>query len=134
MDACRTCGSALAAVDTDEKTWIAPASGFEMTIPEAREILTEAGVDYLNIVPFEGREDVLPNKLYPTTYFVDENGIIFEDIASGAAVEQYPVTLEKSSEPVNLNMDGGPGIYRDHHPFLQSGFAADRERLTQKTF
>lgn len=95
MDACRTCGSALAAVDTDEKTWIAPASGFEMTIPEAREILTEAGVDYLNIVPFEGREDVLPNKLYPTTYFVDENGIIFEDIVSGAAVEQYPVTLEK---------------------------------------
>ena len=62
---------------------------------EAREILREAGVSYLNIVPFEGLEAQLPNKLYPTAVFVDENGILFDDVVSGAAVEPYPVTLDK---------------------------------------
>ena len=43
----------------------------------------------------EGREAQLPNKVYPTTVFVDENGILFDDVVSGAAVEPYPVTLDK---------------------------------------
>lgn len=65
------------------------------TMTEGREILTEAGAAYLNIAPFEGREAQLPNKVYPMTVFVDENGILFDDVVSGAAVEQYPVTLDK---------------------------------------
>ena len=65
------------------------------TMAEGRKILTEAGAAYLNIALFEGREEVLPNKLYPTTVFVDENGILFDDVVSGTAVEQYPVTLDK---------------------------------------
>ena len=65
------------------------------TMAEGRKILSEAGVSYLNIVPFEGREEMLPNKVYPTTVFVDENGILFDDVVSGAAVELYPVTLDK---------------------------------------
>jgi thiol-disulfide isomerase/thioredoxin len=67
----------------------------EETMAEGREILKEAGADYLNIAPFEGREDVLPNKYYPTTYFVDENGVLLDEVISGAQLSRYPLALEK---------------------------------------
>ena len=67
----------------------------EETMAEGRAILEEAGVGYLNIVPFEGRETLLPNKHYPTTYFVDENGIVLDEVISGAMLTQYPRALEK---------------------------------------
>ena len=67
----------------------------EEIMAEGRAILEEAGVGYLNIVPFEGRETLLPNKHYPTTYFVDENGIVLDEVISGAMLTQYPRALEK---------------------------------------
>ena len=67
----------------------------EETMAEGRAILEEAGVGYLNIVPFEDRETLLPNKHYPTTYFVDENGIVLDEVISGAMLTQYPRALEK---------------------------------------
>ena len=67
----------------------------EETMAEARAILEEAGVSYLNIVPFEGRSELLPNKVYPTTYFVDENGTILEEVVNGAHLAKYPEVLEK---------------------------------------
>ena len=67
----------------------------EETMAEARDILANAGVEYLNIAPFEGREDMLPNKSYPTTYFVDENGIVLTAPAVGAALSQYPEVLDR---------------------------------------
>ena len=67
----------------------------EETMADAREILEEAGVDYLNIVPFEGREELLPNSVYPTTYFADENGIVLDGMVSGAMESMYPLTLAK---------------------------------------
>ena len=65
------------------------------TMAEGRAILENAGVSYLNIVPFEGRDELLPNKSYPTTYFVDENGTILDEVISGAFLSKYPVALEK---------------------------------------
>ena len=62
---------------------------------EARAILADAGVEYLNIVPFERREDLLPNQLYPTTYFVDEEGIVLDEVINGALLTQYPKALKK---------------------------------------
>ena len=67
----------------------------EETMADAREILEEAGADYLNIVPFEGREELLPNSVYPTTYFADENGIVLDGMVSGAMESMYPLTLAK---------------------------------------
>lgn len=67
----------------------------EETMAEARAILADAGVDYLNIVPFEGREGLLPNQLYPTTYFVDEDGIVQDEVINGALLTQYPQAIEK---------------------------------------
>ncbi len=65
------------------------------TMAEGRAILDAAGVSYLNIVPFEGREELLPNTYYPTTYFVDENGVILDDIVTGAHLSRYPMVMEK---------------------------------------
>lgn len=67
----------------------------EETMAEGLAILKEAGADYLNIAPFEGREEILPNKYYPTTYFVDENGVLLDEVISGAQVSRYPLALEK---------------------------------------
>ena len=67
----------------------------EETMAEGRAILKEAGVNYLNIAPFEGREEMLPNELYPTTYFVDENGVLLDEVISGAMVERYPQAMNK---------------------------------------
>ena len=67
----------------------------EETMAEGWAILKEAGVGYLNIVPFEGREEILPNKFYPTTYFVDENGILLDEVVTGAQLTQYPQVLAK---------------------------------------
>ena len=60
-----------------------------------REILENSGVDYLNIAPFKGREEFLPNKVYPTTYFVDANGTVLDGVINGALLTRYPQTLEK---------------------------------------
>ena len=83
----------------------------EETMAEARQILKEAGVSYLNIVPFEGRSELLPNKLYPTTYFVDENGTILDGTVYGAQLSKYPLVLEKLlSQPVPESDGDGKGV------------------------
>ncbi len=65
------------------------------TMAEGLKILKDAGVDYLNIAPFAGREELLPNQVYPTTYFVDEKGIVLDEVISGAMLSRYPQVLEK---------------------------------------
>lgn len=67
----------------------------EATMAEGRAILENAGVGYLNIVPFENREELLPNSAYPTTYFVDENGTVLDEVIVGAMLTRYPRALEK---------------------------------------
>ena len=67
----------------------------EETMAKGRAILEKAGVGYLNIVPFENREELLPNSAYPTTYFVDENGTVLDEVIVGAMLTRYPRTLEK---------------------------------------
>ena len=67
----------------------------EATMAEGRAILEKAGVGYLNIVPFENREELLPNSAYPTTYFVDENGTVLDEVIVGAMLTRYPRALEK---------------------------------------
>ena len=56
---------------------------------KARDILTEKGVTYLNLVPFEGMEDLLPQESWPTTYFVDENGVLIGEPITDAAPDKY---------------------------------------------
>ena len=79
----------------------------EETMAEGRAILNNAGVDYLNITPFEGREELLPNTMFPTSYFVDENGIVLDEVINGALLTKYPKALEKLLSGLAPEASGG---------------------------
>ena len=61
----------------------------EGTTEKAREILAENGVTYLNLVPFEGMEELLPLNSWPTSYFVDENGVLIGEPVTAANLKAY---------------------------------------------
>ena len=58
-------------------------------IREAKEILTNKGVTYINLAAFEGLSDLLPQDSWPTSYFVDENGNLIGEPVSGALPDRY---------------------------------------------
>lgn len=57
------------------------------TIGEAKEIINEIGVTYLNLIPWNGTDDIFPTNFYPTTYFIDSNGKIIGKPVIGAKSE-----------------------------------------------
>lgn len=67
----------------------------EKKIKKAKEILEENGVSYLNLVPFEGEDDMLPQDCWPTTYFVDENGLLIGEPIRGAAPGIYREAFDR---------------------------------------
>ena len=60
----------------------------------AREILKQNGVDYLNLVPPEGVDDLFPTITFPTSFFFDSEGRMIGEPIRGAYVEQYLPALE----------------------------------------
>ena len=66
----------------------------EEQIAKAAEILNERGVNYVNLVPFEGMEEMLPMNAYPTSYFVDETGTLVGEAVEGAYLERYPEVID----------------------------------------
>jgi len=62
-------------------------------IGEAKAILAEKGVSYVNLLPFEGLSAQLPQQTWPTSYFVDENGTLIGEPITGAYLEQYRETF-----------------------------------------
>lgn len=55
----------------------------------AKEILAERGVTYVNLIPFEGLSELLPQGKWPTSYFVDENGSLIGEPIAGAYLDRY---------------------------------------------
>lgn len=62
---------------------------------EARALLEEAGVEYLNVIAPENLENVFPVTGYPSTAFVDSEGRILAEIVTGALVDQYPEIMNE---------------------------------------
>ena len=62
-------------------------------IEKAKEILKNAGTDYVNLVPFEALSEMLPQNCWPTTYFVDENGILVGEPVDSADPDMYRETI-----------------------------------------
>ncbi len=60
----------------------------------AREILEKNGVDYLNLIPPEGVEDLLPSISLPTTFFFDSDGRMICEPIRGAHVDEYRLALD----------------------------------------
>ena len=48
----------------------------------------------MNLVPFEGMEEMLPMNAYPTSYFVDETGTLVGEPVVGAYLERYPEVID----------------------------------------
>ena len=59
------------------------------TLAEAKSLLNDNGVTYLNICPFDGWEEIFDMTGWPTSFFVDRNGKIVTTPISGAKVGEY---------------------------------------------
>lgn len=53
-------------------------------IEEAEDIISMAGVKYLNLIPWEGINEMLPSMFIPTTYFIDSQGHVVGEAAVGS--------------------------------------------------
>ena len=53
-------------------------------IEEAEDIISMAGVKYLNLIPWEGINEMLPSMFIPTTYFIDSQGHVIGEAAVGS--------------------------------------------------
>ena len=63
---------------------------------EAKAILEEAGVDYLNLAAPEDVDDIFKNTAFPTSYFVDSEGKLLVDPIEGAYLEKYSEALQEA--------------------------------------
>ncbi len=82
----------------------------EEGIPEeAKEILKEAGVEYLNLVPPEGVENLLPTICYPTSFFFDSEGRLIVEPIRGAYIEEYRPALDKALDQTGSSANGPDG-------------------------
>ena len=70
----------------------------EKKIAQAKEILAELDAGYVNLVPFEGLADLLPQDCWPTTYFVDENGVLIGEPVDYADPDAYREKIEQPLE------------------------------------
>lgn len=65
----------------------------EETIAEAKELLADAGAEYLNLKAFDGLDAALPTLSYPMTIFVDSEGKLVLEPIYGADVELYRTSI-----------------------------------------
>ena len=67
-------------------------------IQKAKGILEDAGAGYINLVPFEALPEMLPQDCWPTTYFVDENGVLVGEPVDSADPDMYRETIAQLLE------------------------------------
>ncbi len=79
----------------------------EDTIEEGKDILKENGVTYLNILPWEGatEEDFPMRSGWPTSFFVDKDGIIMCHPLVGVNLEMYEKVMDKLSSGLSVLKD-----------------------------
>ncbi len=67
------------------------------TLEEAKEILEENGVTYLNILPWDGalEEDFRMGDAWPTSFFVDREGYIVGEPVVGAETDLYEKKIDE---------------------------------------
>ena len=66
----------------------------EKALASGRETLRKKGVTYTNILPPEDLDDIFYIEAYPTTYFVDREGVIIGTPIVGARIDQYEREIE----------------------------------------
>ena len=64
-------------------------------LADALEIMGEKGVSYVNLIPWEGVDDILRIQAVPTSFFVDSEGNIVGEFIIGADPARYARVLEQ---------------------------------------
>ncbi len=69
----------------------------EDSVEEAKQILKDCGVEYTNILPWDGaiEKDFVVDEGWPTSFFVDRDGNIVGEPVVGADPEAYEETIEE---------------------------------------
>lgn len=67
----------------------------EKGLADGKDIMAKSGVTYLNIINTEEINTQVKLTAYPTTYFVDSNGVIVADAVIGADPESYITTMNE---------------------------------------
>jgi len=71
-------------------------SGDTKTIGIAKDIISQTGVTYLNLLPWETFWDELPAEFIPTTYFVASDGQVVGEAAVGArGADEYEALVDE---------------------------------------
>ena len=69
----------------------------ESSFKDAKSLISQNGVTYLNIRPFDGWEDVFDmNDGWPTSFFVDKNGVMITTPICGASVDKYEEHIDEA--------------------------------------
>ena len=64
-------------------------------IEAARQIITDAGVSYLNLLPWDGLRTDLPAMYIPTSYFINSDGEVVGEAAVGArGADDYEALID----------------------------------------
>lgn len=65
-------------------------------IEEAKDILEENGIEYLNILPWDGatETDFNMDEGWPTSFFVDQNGVMVAEPVVGAETDAYEEVID----------------------------------------
>lgn len=77
----------------------------EEVVEEAQKLLSEAGVTYINLVQTEEIREMLPLPAYPSTYFVDSEGMILTKPVVGAHFDKYHSRLEEALAAAGESLD-----------------------------
>lgn len=64
-------------------------------LTDGKDILADTGVSYLNILPWEGIEEVIRIQAVPTSFFVDSEGNVVGSAVVGADFERYRAVLDE---------------------------------------
>lgn len=64
-------------------------------LADALDIMSEKGVSYTNVIPWEGVDDLLQIQAVPTSFFVDSEGNIVGEFIVGADPEGYEAMLNQ---------------------------------------
>ncbi len=73
----------------------------------AKEILEQNGVNYLNLVPPESVDELLPTVSFPTSFFFDSEGRMIVEPIRGAFVEQYLPTMNAALAQLDASAERG---------------------------
>ena len=66
------------------------------TISNAKQLLADADVQYMNLIPWDGILDMLPTYAFPTTYFIDSNGqLVGEPVTSAMSSYAYESIIKE---------------------------------------